>query len=331
MAEPLFLGIDAGGSKTVCLAGDRNATIGRGESGPANPSLGGVAGFRAAIAAAAGDALGRTVPSASLSAWIGVAGAETMGMRAALRDAALEALDARDVWISHDGRLILAAAGVRTGIAVVAGTGSSVYGLSADGRGVAVGGWGHLLGDEGSGYDIARQALRAATQATDGRGPRTRLSEGLLTALGVRSVRALRRRCYPAPPVPEVAQLARLVLQLADEDDVASSIVERAARDLAAAVQACRDQLATGDQALVPVVVAGGLMGERSPLLARLTDQLEQLRDGYRVMPLAAEPAAGALALARDESVALARDGPNEEEVMEAHQPIHQQTEESLT
>jgi glucosamine kinase len=326
VAEALFLGLDAGGSKTVCLAGDRLTTIGRGESGPANPSVGGLAGFRAAIAAAVGDALGGRAASGALSAWIGVAGADTPTMRRALHAAALEALDARKVTISHDARLILAAAGVRSGIAVVAGTGSAVYGLAADGREVTLGGWGHLLGDEGSGYDIARQALRAVTQAADGRAPRTQLSEALFGALGVSSARGLRELLYPAASVPEVARLARLVLELAGQDEAASEIVARAARDLAVAVRTCRERLETAGRAQLPVVAAGGLMSERSPLLERLTEELEQVDDGYRVMPLSVEPAVGALALARD--------GPGpveEEEVLERDEHIQQQPKESLS
>ena len=314
MTEPLFLGFDAGGSKTVCLVGDSSAILCRGESGPANPSLVGVAGFksaigeaaRAAIAAAADVADGGSA-SPPRAAWIGVAGGETPAMRAALGAAAREVLDSRQISISHDARLILAAAGLRSGIAVVAGTGSSVYGRSAGGREVSVGGWGHLLGDEGSGYDLGRRALRAVTQAADGRAPVTRLSEAIPLALGVASVRALRERLYPAPPVSDVARLARVVLELAADDEVAAALVAAAARDLARAVDACREQLEAADPASdrrgrvqLPVAVAGGLLGRGSPLLGHLRTELEQAQDDYRVVELTAEPAFGALALARD-------------------------------
>lgn len=341
MTEQLFMGFDAGATKTVCLVGDRQATIGRGESGPANPSSAGVAGFAAAIGAAARSALAGIFPSATEEsrprAWIGVAGAETRGMAAALRAAAIDALGAREVWISHDGRLLLAAAGVDSGIAVVAGTGSSVYGLSTGGREVTVGGWGHLLGDEGSGYDIARQALRAVTQAADGRGPRTRLTVTIPAALGVPSVHALRSRLYPAPAVADVAQLARVVLDESAADDVASAIVTRAARDLADAVHACRRLLGAADASALPVVLGGGLLGERSPLLARLGGELDQADGKYRVMPLTHEPAAGALALARaggnptqqgEQSKAADR---SEEAVLESTQQVKPQPKESIS
>ena len=309
MAEPLFLGLDAGGSRTVCLLGDAHATLGRGEGGPANPSIGGVDGFRAAILEAAAGALHGRRHARVRSAWIGVAGAETPGMRSALRAAAAEALNVPQVIISHDARLLLAAAGVRSGIAVVAGTGSSVYGLAYDGREVTVGGWGHLLGDEGSAYDISRQALRAVTQAADGRGPATLLSEAVPEALAATTVQELRQRCYPAPPVAEVARLARLVLELADRDEVCAGLVAEAAAQLSLAVRTCRSRLAIADDVAVPVVLAGGLLKPGSMLLIRILDELHGSGKEYRVLPFEAEPAIGALALARAGPQAQEEDG----------------------
>lgn len=313
MAEPLFLGFDAGGSKTVCLAGDRSSVLGRGEGGPANPNVAGLDGFRSALAASARGALDSVGHRRAVAAWIGVAGSERPAVRDSLRRVALEALDADEVLISHDARLLLAAAGVRSGIAVVAGTGSSVYGRAADGREVTVGGWGHLLGDEGSGYDIARRALRAVSQSADGRGAPTRLSEAIPAALGVEDVAALRERCYPARSVSEVAGLARIVLDLAAGDAVSASIVAAAAADLALAVNTCWRRLNLSPGLPITVVAAGGLLRPGSPLLAELAERLHGQDRGYGVRPLTAEPASGALALARD--------GPLEAGIRSAHHP----------
>src|SRR3990170_4800210 len=180
MRDALFLGIDAGGSKTVCLAGDGAVLRGRGEAGSANPSLVGIQAFQAAIAQAADQAIATADHGRPTAAWIGVAGSEVPAVRRQLHVAAREALGVDRVRIGHDGPLLLAAAGVEAGIALVAGTGSSVFGLAPDGREVLVGGWGHLLGDEGSGYDIAVRALRAVTRAADGRGPATALTDEIL-------------------------------------------------------------------------------------------------------------------------------------------------------
>jgi len=300
MVEPTFLGFDAGGSRTVCLAGDRRTVLGRGEGGAANPNVAGLDGFRSALGESARQALEALGPRRAAVAWIGVAGSERPALRAALRSAALETLDVEEVWISHDARLLLAAAGITSGIAVVAGTGSSVYGRAADGREVTVGGWGHLLGDEGSGYDIARRALRAITQAADGRGARTLLSDAIRTELGAADVAQLRERCYPAASVPEVARLASVVLDLAADDEVSASIVAAAAGDLALAIGTCGRRLDLPAGAPVRVVAAGGLLQPESALLAALTERLRAHDTRYGVAPLAAEPASGALALARD-------------------------------
>jgi N-acetylglucosamine kinase-like BadF-type ATPase len=298
MTDHLFLGIDAGGSKTVCLAGDRSALRGRGEAGSANPSLVGIDAFRAAIGRAAGEAIQAANDGTPAAAWIGVAGSEAPAVRRRLHLAAREALGLEEVRIGHDGHLLLAAAGVDAGIAVVAGTGSSVFGLAADGTEVLVGGWGHLLGDEGSGYDIAVKALHAVTRASDGRGPATALTASILEAAGVADVHGLRERFYPAPPVGDVARLAAVVLETAAVDAVAERIVVAAGRELAAAVAACASRLPAVDDGN-QVVAAGGLMFEGSPLLAALTTQLQEDGGRYRLVRLEAEPAAGALALAR--------------------------------
>jgi N-acetylglucosamine kinase-like BadF-type ATPase len=298
MTDWLFLGIDAGGSKTVCLAGDGVALRGRGEAGSANPSLVGIDAFSAAIGRAAGQAVRAANDGAPAAAWIGVAGSEAPAIRAKLRDAAQQALGIDRVRIGHDGHLLLAAAGLEAGIAVVAGTGSSVCGVADDGSEALVGGWGHLLGDEGSGYDIAVRALRAVTRAADGRGPATELTKAVLDAVGVASASGLRVRFYPAPPVGDVARLAPIVLELAGRDAVAMDIVRGAARELATAVAACARRLPSVDEPR-DVVAAGGLIFDGSVLLAALAMQLQQDGGRYRLIRLEAEPAAGALALAR--------------------------------
>jgi N-acetylglucosamine kinase-like BadF-type ATPase len=302
MTDRLYLGIDAGGSKTVCLAGDGAVLRGRGEAGSANPSLVGLDAFRAAIAEAAAQAVATANDGRPTAAWIGVAGSEVPAVRSQLQAAAREALGFDRVRIGHDGPLLLAAAGVETGIAVIAGTGSSVFGLAPDGTEVHVGGWGHLLGDEGSGYDIAVRALRAVTSAADGRGPATELSSRFLDAVGVEDARGLRERFYPAPAVMEVARLAAIVLDAADRDAVAAEIVDAAARDLRIAVTACARRLPPARDGHA-VVASGGLMFDGSPLYAALKRQLEADRGQYRLVRLEAEPAVGALALARRMSI----------------------------
>jgi N-acetylglucosamine kinase-like BadF-type ATPase len=298
MADRRYLGIDAGGSTTICVAGDAVAVLGRGAAGPANPSVVGVDGFRAAIVAAAEAALAGLPAAPIAAAWLGVAGSERPATREQLRAVATDALGARRVAVSHDARLLLAAADLDHGIGLVAGTGSSVFGRSPDGIETSVGGWGHLLGDEGGGYDIAVRALRAVTAALDGRGPRTSLVEILTQRLGVEDPAGLRDRCYPAPPVAEVAGLAEAVLAASDGDAVAGRLVDAAAGELALLVETCADRLFRSAEP-VPLVLAGGLMASGSPLRRRVLQRLHQADFAYRAVDPTRELAAGGLALAR--------------------------------
>lgn len=302
----LFLGIDAGASHTVCLVGDRTSVLGRGEAGPANPTVVGVAGFGRAVAEATRAAFdsAATGPAPVAAAWIGAAGSERPSMLADLVAAAAGVLDASRIEVSHDARLLLAAADMDDGVALVCGTGSSCYGRDARGRGVTVGGWGHLLGDEGSAYDIARAALRAVTQAADGRGRPTVLTDAVLARFGLDDPFELRERLYPAPAVAEVAPIATDVMAAAlAGDGVATAIVNDAAADVARAVSACIRALGTQPP---QIVLAGGLLQPGSPLEAAVCDRLSKgpLTEDVPVVVLRIEPAVGALALARQPPVA---------------------------
>ncbi len=298
MPERRYLGIDAGGSTTVCMVGDGTATLGRGAAAGANPTLVGIDGFRAAIVAATTAALRDLQPAPIAVAWLGVAGSERPGMRDELQAVAAEALGAEDVEISHDARLLLAAADLDHGIGLVAGTGSSAFGRTEDGREFSLGGWGYFLGDEGSGYDIAVRALRAMTAAVDGRGPGTQLVELLAERLDVADPRELLDRRDLGSSVAEVASLAKSVLEIADTDRVAASIVDSAADQLVTLVGTCAGRLFE-PRVSVPVVLAGGLLGTGTSLHRRVLERLEVDPMTYRPITPTREPAAGGLALAR--------------------------------
>lgn len=300
MSDVRYLGFDAGGTKTVCVAGDASAILGRGSAGSGNPRLVGVDGFRSAIVTAAREALAG-LPSAPIAAaWLGVAGSEAPTLRAELRDVVRDALGAARVDISHDARLLLAAGGLEHGIGLVSGTGSSAYGRALDGSELRLGGWGYLLGDEGGGYDVAVRALRAVTAAIDGRGPKTRLVAMLAERLGIQDAADIRERFQPPPSVTEIARLAETVLAAADDDPVAGELVDAAAADLTALVEALAARLfsrPTGSD--IPVVLAGGLLGPGSPLHRRVVDRLSRSAVRYRVVQPQQELAAAGLALAR--------------------------------
>lgn len=160
---------------------------------------------------------------------------------------------------------LVGAKGQRLGILLLAGTGSLAYGVNAAGQSALVGGWGYLLGDEGSGYWLGSQALRAVARMADGRGRNTLLSKKLLKALHFTQPLDILPWLYgESPRVQEIARLAPLVLECAAQrDPVARSIVENGAFDLALAVRSVMHRLDLHEHR---PVFAGSLLTTPNPL-----------------------------------------------------------------
>jgi N-acetylglucosamine kinase len=180
------------------------------------------------------------------------------------------------------------------GIITISGTGSISFGRNAAGQCTRAGGWGHIFGDEGSGFDIARQATRAIVRAEEGWGPPTRLRDRLLEATGARSANEMLHLFYEdAWPRSRVAKLARLVDDAAtDSDAVALDILHTAAQQLALFTAAVRTQL-WPDGASVQVAYIGGVF-ESDTLRSRF-QSLVELADGVTCGPPLRGPAEGAL------------------------------------
>lgn len=305
-AEELVLGIDGGGTRTVVLLAARDGRgwklLGRGEAGPSNRQAVGTSAAMAELDAATAGAFlaaGRTRCSVR-AACLGLAGAGRPGDQEIVREWAARAKLASSVHVIEDAALLLAAGTPDGwGVAVVAGTGSMAYSRSADGRTARSGGWGPLLGDEGSGYAIALAGLRAAARAADGRAQPTRLTDRLLAAFGLSRPEELVGAVYRGGDRAALAALAPVVLAAAEAgDQVAGEIVGEAACELASAAAAAARQLDLGPS--FPVAVAGGVLvesaGYRRQFLAALADR------GLTASPvsLVTEPAEGAVRLALD-------------------------------
>lgn len=180
------------------------------------------------------------------------------------------------------------------GIITIAGTGSIAFGRNGQGRTARAGGWGYVFGDEGGGFDLTRQALRAILRHEEGWGPPTALRALLLEATAAVSANDLMHRFYTTEyPRPRIASFARLVDQAACEGDtVAREILENAAGQLAALAAAVRRQLfAPGEQARVAYV--GGVF--RSFFLRERFARLVEQEAGNHCRPPVYPPAAGAL------------------------------------
>jgi N-acetylmuramic acid 6-phosphate etherase len=301
-SSSLTLGIDGGGTHTVVLLADANGTMmGRGEAGPSNLHAVGVeralAALDAAVAAAfASVGLARQTVAV---ACLGLAGADRPWERSVLTDWAGRVGLCDRLELTSDGALLLAAGTPdNRGLALVAGTGSIAVGRGADGRLVRAGGWGYLLGDEGSGYRVALAALQAVAQATDGRGPATALTEALLQHLQLAAPPALIQTVYRADwDRARLAALAAVVFATAETGDaVAAAIVDGAAADLARAGAAVVRQLDWSGP--VPVALAGGCLLACGSYRNRLLGHLRQRGVTGEPVAVVAEPASGAVRLA---------------------------------
>ena len=218
----------------------------------------------------------------------GLAGLDTAADRITLtsmlrRSLAAAAIRADAICLDNDVLVTLRGeAGGGAGIIVAAGTGSIVWGLATDGRTARAGGWGYRVGDEGSGYDLGRQALSHVLHVYDGRAEQSRLAAAVLAELGVADTPSLLDWVYgPDFTVQRTAALATVVMRLAETGDgAAQAIVSAGAIQLASAALAVFRRLELGNSS-VTLVTSGGLL--RHKLLHTML--LEQLSDVCR--PLA--------------------------------------------
>jgi N-acetylglucosamine kinase-like BadF-type ATPase len=291
-----FLGVDGGQSSTTAIIGDETGRVlGVGRGGPCNHAAAaeGRAKFVNAIQSslrAACFQAGLPVDVRFASACLGLSGGTGD------KESIVKEILASDLTRVTDDALIAlsgATAG-EPGLVVIAGTGSIAFGRNSGGRTARSGGWGYLFGDEGGGFWIARQALRAALRLEEGWGIPTSLRARLLDATGTRNMNDLLHRCYTAEfPRPRVASLSVLVNHAAEiGDPVAVQILDTAARELAhLAVAVLRQLFGAGEPALV--TYSGGVFGSRI-LLGRFREWVAS-ETGLPVTSPLYGPAAGAL------------------------------------
>lgn len=270
----VVIGIDGGGTKTEAVALDQaGQVLARGAGGPANVKAVGREAAAAALATALVQLTAALPPAASvvaLHAALAGAGrpADIPLARALLAEicsrpelkAWLGGLTLEQIGVSNDALAVLAAADAVAGVVVIAGTGSFVWGCDAAGATARAGGWGYLLGDEGSGYDLGRRALAAVLAAHDGRAPATALTAAVLDHFGLEAPPDLVDRVYGSPSArSDIAGVALLVLATAEQGDAtAQALTATTVRDLAAQAAAVVRRLQLG-AAPFPVVCSGGL------------------------------------------------------------------------
>lgn len=295
-----FVGLDGGGTRTtlgICDESGRELLRRAGPAGlvdPRRPAA--TAEFLVSLVQEAARSAGFDGPATALCA--GLAGVGNATEREIVEATLARGGVAEIVAVLSDGETALHGA-LRggPGILVISGTGSVAYGRSEDGRVERCGGWGMVLGDEGSGFEIGRAGLRAALLAVDGRGPQTRLLPHLLQVLGMAIPEAIPPWAARAEKA-EVAMLAVHVLRMAEQGDaVARGIVAESALDLSAHVDALVSRL--GPWKEPPAVVLHGGVARDPVFGPTVQGVLEKRQPPLRIVDSAADAVTGALDYAR--------------------------------
>jgi len=289
------IGIDAGGTKTVGLLADETGKVLReARGGGANLVAHGELDVEKSLYQVF-DALDAPEPPSAVC--VGIAGVDRPEAQQIILGVLRRLGLRRSVRVVNDAYVALVAgAPEKIGIVVVAGTGSIAYGVDATGKSARSGGWGYLLGDEGSAFWLGHAAVRQGIRAADGRGPETSLFRRICEEVGVDHPSGLVKWFYDQElSRTRVAQLAGLVQEAADQgDEAARSLLDQAAQHLARAARAVARQLTF--EAPFALVLSGGAFKACPSLCPRVEASLDLPL--ARVVRLDVEPANGAVRLA---------------------------------
>ena len=305
VAGRYVVGVDGGASKTVALIGTESGKVlGRGESGPSN--------YRNVGAAAASRAIKKAVIEAQKQTGLREVRPETAVVALAAVDSEIDRAVAlrfvrrtkiaRTSYVVHDSVAALyAATQGKPGIIVISGTGCVAAGVNEAGEYARAGGWGYLIDDEGSAFDIGRKALTRAFRMLDGRARPTNLISILKRKFQVKMLEDALSLIYAnGVSVEEVARLASLVSRAASRDKACKEILNNAGITLAELACAVARRLCMTDDSFKVATVGGSFKSGRH-LLKPFTARIKSECPRARVIRLKVEPARGAFLLAASE------------------------------
>lgn len=305
VAGRYVVGVDGGASKTVALIGTESGKVlGRGESGPSN--------YHNVGAAAASRAIKKAVIEAQKQTGLREVRPETAVVALAAVDSEIDRAVAlrfvrrtkiaRTSYVVHDSVAALyAATQGKPGIIVISGTGCVAAGVNEAGEYARAGGWGYLIDDEGSAFDIGRKALTRAFRMLDGRARPTNLISILKRNFQVKMLKDALSLIYAnGVSVEEVARLASLVSRAASRDKACKEILNNAGITLAELACAVARRLCMTDDSFKVATVGGSFKSGRH-LLKPFTARIKSECPRARVIRLKVEPARGAFLLAASE------------------------------
>ncbi|MGH2614849.1 MAG: N-acetylglucosamine kinase [Thermomicrobiales bacterium] len=302
----LLMAVDGGQTATKALiATVEGNVLAAGRGGPSDHfhGPGGVEKNRRAIHEAVRSALAAAGADADevVAIGLGLTGAPTGGEQTpVVHEIVREILPEAAVTVVADYVTNLAGASAgEPGVVIIAGGGAIGYGLTADGREALAGGFGYLLGDEGSAFDIGLRAIAAACRAEDHRGESTRLRAVVLEHFGIETMRTIPRIVYRAGfPREQISLLAPAVATAARAgDQAARGVMATAGEELATTALGVIRQLFTEGES-VAVYLTGGVFGAGEVLLTPLRSTLGAGWATAEARSPAFPPAVGGLILA---------------------------------
>ena len=287
-----YLGIDCSGSHTEAVIADESGFIlgsGGCETGanPHNTSLESIfEAIRTSTMEAQKDAT-RSYPERDIkhyeAACIGMAGFDTPNDQERIRKSLLELpseqrFHLNRIIIVNDGLAALRAGTDRLwGISLLAGTGSSCYAISPSGKEAKAGGWGFLLGDQGSGYAIGKAIIQQVVKELDGRARPTKLTAKVLKDLRLKEPSDLVQWAYGSATMP-IRETAALSILYEDRDLAncieLADIGSQAINELILAFDAVIQQVSFPPGIKIPVVLSGGLFAAKGRILSQVSEAI---------------------------------------------------------
>jgi glucosamine kinase len=297
MGARFVMGVDGGATKTLAAVLDlREQTLHIGHGASSNPDAVGAHAATESLMKATDEAIERAgIAREELDvAVLAIAGTDTAAVAARVR----ERRPSNWVVVNDVVGAWAAATGARPGVGAISGTGSNVLGVGPDGRAWRAGGWGHVLGDEGSGYWLAVRSIKAALSDRERSGPETALSEAAMDFFAVDSVEALATLVYSEPLTKgEIAAFAIETARVAhDGDSVARRLYESAAVELGRQVVAVVEQ--TGLVDYFPVGLIGSAFKAGALFVEPLAAIVGRVAPQARVAVVEMAPVGGCLLLA---------------------------------
>ncbi|MXV75352.1 ATPase [Candidatus Poribacteria bacterium] len=296
-----IIGIDGGGTGTVgILTTETGRCLAQVQSGPSNYHVVGAAKTQTVLKSVVEALCEKAgIPSTiAIHFCLGMAGLGRAEDRKIIGRICDELGIGENRILTHDAHIALVGGTEKQhGVIVISGTGAIVYGINTDGKEARASGWGYLLGDEGSGYDIAIKGLRAVARAADGRGRPTELTNRILSTLELNAPGDLIRWVHAASR-DAIAQLSKVVFDAArTRDMVAEKIIDVAAAELVCAASSVIEQLEFG--ASFDIVLSGGNLIHQPVFADKLRRQFAGIAPEASVLLPRHDPAYGAVLVAQ--------------------------------